>query len=98
MRLLRRHVPIRAWPAALVNATFMLPTMLLPGVLVARVDGPLFFTHADRFRTTMRAQVARGGAPRAGVLDEVGTNAVHDTVAEAVAAAGQSPRPLAPLP
>ena len=25
----------------------------VPGVLVARVDGPLFFADADRFRTTL---------------------------------------------
>ena len=34
----------------------------LPGILVVRVDGPLFFADADRFRTRVRELIAR--APR----------------------------------
>jgi SulP family sulfate permease len=106
-----------------------------PGIVVVRIDGPLFFADADRFRTRVH-ELARGaGRPagvvidaesvfltdtdgadiliqvagelrahgtslalarvhpaslelwrRAGVIDAIGTNGVHETVADAVEA------------
>jgi MFS superfamily sulfate permease-like transporter len=41
-----------------------------PGIVVVRLDGPLFFADANRFRDGVRELVAREGAPvRAVVLD-----------------------------
>ena len=100
----------------------------LPDVLVARVDGPLFFADADRFQRTLRALVAARPATRAvvvdtqaifltdtdgadtgcwghrvsrwrraGLLDALGEDVVHPTLADAVEAlsapgAGPAPR------
>ena len=41
----------------------------IPGVLVARVDGPLFFADADRFRTTLGDLARHDGALKAVVVD-----------------------------
>ena len=41
----------------------------IPGVLIARVDGPLFFADADRFRTTLENLARHAGAPKAVVVD-----------------------------
>ena len=41
----------------------------IPGVLIARVDGPLFFADADRFRTTLEELARQDGTPRAVVVD-----------------------------
>ena len=46
----------------------------IPGVLIARVDGPLFFADADRFRARMRELVRTNGAATAVVVD---ATAVH---------------------
>jgi high affinity sulfate transporter 1 len=51
---------------------------LLPSVLVARIDGPLFFADADRFRTGMRDLIHHGGIPSAIVVD-VGSVHLSDT-------------------
>jgi sulfate permease, SulP family len=48
----------------------------IPGLLVARVDGPLFFADADRFRSSIRALVREQGPPTAVVID---ADAVHLT-------------------
>ena len=48
----------------------------MPGVLIARVDGPLFFADADRFRTRMREIVGDASAPGSVVVDAA---AVHLT-------------------
>ena len=42
---------------------------VVPGVLIARVDGPLFFADADRFRTTLEDLARRDVTPGAVVLD-----------------------------
>jgi high affinity sulfate transporter 1 len=47
-----------------------------PGVLIARVDGPLFFADADRFRARMQQLAAADGSPTAVVID---ADAVHLT-------------------
>jgi SulP family sulfate permease len=47
----------------------------IPGVLVARVDGPLFFADADRFRATLEAMV-KEGQPQRVIVD---AEAVHLT-------------------
>src|SRR5262249_37360574 len=47
----------------------------IPGVLVVRVDGPLFFADADRFRSSLRAMVEES-APKHVVID---ADAVHLT-------------------
>jgi high affinity sulfate transporter 1 len=47
-----------------------------PHVLVARVDGPLFFADADRFRARIRELVRDEGSPAAVVID---ADAVHLT-------------------
>ena len=41
----------------------------VPDVLIARVDGPLFFADADRFRQTLRELVAARPETRAVVVD-----------------------------
>jgi SulP family sulfate permease len=41
----------------------------VPGVLVVRVDGPLFFADADRFRTTLENLVPHDATPQAVVID-----------------------------
>ncbi len=41
----------------------------VPGVLVVRVDGPLFFADADRFRTTLENLARHDGTPKAVVID-----------------------------
>jgi sulfate permease, SulP family len=46
----------------------------VPGVLIARVDGPLFFADADRFRARMRELVRTGGPADAIVID---ATAIH---------------------
>jgi sulfate permease, SulP family len=46
----------------------------IPGVLIARVDGPLFFADADRFRARMRELVRTNGAATAIVVD---ATAIH---------------------
>ena len=46
----------------------------VPGVLIARVDGPLFFADADRFRARMQELVRTGGAARTIVID---ATAIH---------------------
>jgi sulfate permease, SulP family len=46
----------------------------IPGVLIARVDGPLFFADADRFRARMRELARRDEEARAIVVD---ATAVH---------------------
>lgn len=46
------------------------------GVLIARVDGPLFFADADRFRSRLRELVDADGAPKGVVID---VEAVHLT-------------------
>jgi sulfate permease, SulP family len=48
----------------------------IPGVLVARVDGPLFFADADRFRARVKALVAQSDSPP-NVL--IAADAVHFT-------------------
>ena len=65
----------------------------LPGVLVVRVDGPLFFADADRFRARVRELIAAHPGTRRVVID---ADAIHLTdtdgadiiaeVAEALAA------------
>ena len=47
-----------------------------PGVVIARVDGPLFFADADRFSTRIRELVRENGAPTNVVID---ADAVHLT-------------------
>jgi sulfate permease, SulP family len=47
-----------------------------PGVLVARIDGPLFFADADRFRMRMKELTATNGAPTNVVID---ADSVHLT-------------------
>lgn len=47
-----------------------------PGVLIARIDGPLFFADADRFRTRIQELVREDGAPTRVVID---ADAVHLT-------------------
>jgi high affinity sulfate transporter 1 len=47
----------------------------IPGVLIARIDGPLFFADADRFRTTLESMVAESG-PSSVIVD---AEAVHLT-------------------
>jgi SulP family sulfate permease len=42
---------------------------LLPGVRIARVDGPLFFADADAFRSRIREIVADEGAPSRLIVD-----------------------------
>ncbi len=46
------------------------------GLLLARVDGPLFFADADRFRTRIRELTYEAGAPTAVIID---AEAVHLT-------------------
>ena len=41
----------------------------VPGVLVVRVDGPLFFADADRFRTTLENLARQDATPHAVVID-----------------------------
>ena len=41
----------------------------IPGVLSARVDGPLFFADADRFRATIEGMARSDGTPGAEVID-----------------------------
>jgi MFS superfamily sulfate permease-like transporter len=48
----------------------------VPGVLVARVDGPLFFADADRFRSRIQELARTDGHPAAVVID---ADAVHLT-------------------
>jgi sulfate permease, SulP family len=48
----------------------------VPGVLVARVDGPLFFADADRFRSRIQELVRTDARPAAVVID---ADAVHLT-------------------
>ena len=48
----------------------------IPGVLVARIDGPLFFADADRFRTRMQELTGADGAATSVVID---ADAVHLT-------------------
>jgi SulP family sulfate permease len=69
----------------------------VPGILIARVDGPLFFADADRFRSRLRGLIRSDGDPKSVVVD---AEAVHlsDTdgadiviqVAEELAADGVS--------
>jgi sulfate permease, SulP family len=47
-----------------------------PGVLVARIDGPLFFADADRFRTRIQ-ELAREDGPTTTVV--IDADAVHLT-------------------
>jgi sulfate permease, SulP family len=47
-----------------------------PGVLIARIDGPLFFADADRFRSRIQELAAEDGSPTAVVID---ADAVHLT-------------------
>jgi high affinity sulfate transporter 1 len=47
-----------------------------PGVLIARIDGPLFFADADRFRTRMQELAREDGSPTGIVID---ADAVHLT-------------------
>ena len=47
-----------------------------PGVVIARVDGPLFFADADRFSTRIQELVRENGSPTNVVID---TDAVHLT-------------------
>ena len=47
-----------------------------PGVLVARIDGPLFFADADRFRMRMKELTATEGVPTNVVID---ADSVHLT-------------------
>jgi SulP family sulfate permease len=51
----------------------------VPGVLIARVDGPLFFADADRFRTRIRELVRAAGTPKGVVID---ADAIHLTDAD----------------
>jgi SulP family sulfate permease len=48
-------------------------------VLIARVDGPLFFADADRFRTRIRELVRASGTPKGVVID---ADAIHLTDAD----------------
>ena len=67
--------------------------MELPGILVVRVDGPLFFADADRFRARVRELIAAHPGTHRVVID---ADAIHLTdtdgadiiaeVAEALAA------------
>ena len=41
----------------------------IPGSSIARVDGPLFFADADRFRTTLENLARHDGTPKAVVVD-----------------------------
>jgi sulfate permease, SulP family len=52
------------------------PLVTPAGILIARIDGPLFFADADRFRTQIRELTHEAGAPTAVVID---TDAVHLT-------------------
>ena len=47
-----------------------------PGVLIARIDGPLFFADADRFRTRIQELAREDGSPAGVVID---ADAVHLT-------------------
>ena len=47
-----------------------------PGIVVARVDGPLFFADADRFRTRIQELAGEDGSPKGVVID---ADAVHLT-------------------
>ena len=47
-----------------------------PGVLIARIDGPLFFADADRFRTSVQELAREDGRPNKVVID---ADAVHFT-------------------
>jgi sulfate permease, SulP family len=47
-----------------------------PGILIARIDGPLFFADADRFRARMQELAGDDGALTAVVID---ADAVHLT-------------------
>jgi SulP family sulfate permease len=47
-----------------------------PGVLIVRVDGPLFFADADRFRTRIQELAREDGSPTGVVID---ADAVHLT-------------------
>ena len=47
-----------------------------PGVVIARIDGPLFFADADRFSTRIKELVRENGAPTNVVID---ADAVHLT-------------------
>jgi SulP family sulfate permease len=47
-----------------------------PGLLVARVDGPLFFADADRFRARVLELIRKHGVPTEVVID---VDAVHLT-------------------
>jgi sulfate permease, SulP family len=49
---------------------------VIPGVVVLRVDGPLFFADADRFRARLRELVRDRAAPTSVVID---ADAVHMT-------------------
>jgi SulP family sulfate permease len=51
----------------------------VPDVLIARVDGPLFFADADRFRARIRELVRAAGKPKGVVID---ADAVHLTDAD----------------
>jgi len=51
---------------------------LPPGIVIARVDGPLFFADADRFRTQVHDLVRRDGRPSAVIVD-VGSVHLSDT-------------------
>ena len=48
----------------------------LPGIVVARVDGPLFFADANRFRTRLRELMGDGDAPGTVIVD---AEAIHLT-------------------
>ena len=50
----------------------------IPGVLVVRVDGPLFFADADRFRTNLYEQIQQAGT-LAGVVVDAGAVHLTDT-------------------
>jgi SulP family sulfate permease len=71
----------------------------VPGVLIARVDGPLFFADADRFRARMQ-ELVRTGEPASAVVIDATAIHLSDTdgadiivqVAEELAADGISLR------
>ena len=50
----------------------------IPAVVIARVDGPLFFADADRFRTELE-QLARQGEPRVAVVLDADSIHLTDT-------------------
>ena len=53
----------------------------VPGILIARVDGPLFFADADRFRTRIQELVRTNGPPTA-VVSFIPSTASTATTAE----------------